>query len=226
MMALRADVVWERILQGDPKRTSFYVVHFNSDDVPDAYCVYSTKYYDRTDSGPDQELSVQDFAYSDMNAYRGIWNFLLSHDLVGRVVWGNVPEDDPAPGLLLEPRCLNRKIGDGIWFRPIDVAGLLAARGYDVDGEVTIGVRDDDLCPWNNRSYRLTVNGGEASVETSERDGDITCTPNSLGSLISGYSSASYLSRIGRIEAADVNDLPRLDALFSTRYRPLLSFGF
>ena len=172
-------------------------------------------------------MNILDFAYTSMNAYRSLWQYLCAHDLVGKIKWAGVPEDDPAPGILLEPRCLNRKTWDGIWFRVIDAAGLLAARRYDTDGDLKIAVEDDDICPWNNGAYGLSARSGSATVSSANpADADINCSINALASLISGYASVSWLSRIGRIRVGDESQLGYYDQLFATRHRPTLSFEF
>ena len=49
-----------------------------------------------------QRLTVREFIWADMDAYRSIWSFLGNmHDLVGEIVIGNVPSDDPATSIFL-----------------------------------------------------------------------------------------------------------------------------
>jgi predicted acetyltransferase len=226
MMALRADVTWNILLGTEGKQKPFFVAHYNASDEPDAYCVYATKDIERDEAGPSQELEIRDFYYSSVTGYRAIWQFLCAHDLVARIVWGNVAEDDPATGILLEPRCLNRSTSDGLWLRVIDAEQMLGARGYDCDGELVLEVHGDDLCEWNNGSYRLQVKEGETSVEATTASSDLVCSTQGLASLLSGHSSATWLHRNGRLQAADVETLVQYDRLFASRYRPDLSFGF
>ncbi len=226
MMALRADVTWNLLLGLAGKNKPEFVVHYDGEDQPDAYCVYSMTSFDRDDAGPNQELTITDFYYTSMSGYRALWEYICAHDLVGRVVWGSVPEDDPAPGILLEPRCLNQRLGDGLWFRVIDIEQMLKGRGYDCEGDLTIGIEGDDICPWNNGSYRLSVAAGEASVEATTSKPDLVCSVQGVASLLAGYGSATWLHRNGRLTARDELTLSQGDRLFATRYRPHLSFGF
>lgn len=227
LMALRADVVWDRLLDGADKAKTFCAVHFGEDDTPEAWCIYSTRWYDRPDPGPDQELTIRDFGWRNLNGYRAMWEYVCAHDLVGKVIWGQVPQDDPAPGLLLEPRCLKQQVMDCLWFRPVDVPALLAARRYDRDGEVVIQCAGDNLCEWNNGTWALRVSGGESTVEPApSAEPDLTVNPNALGPLVCGYQTASWLGRIGRLGVDHPEKLPEIDALFATRYRPAISFGF
>src|SRR6185369_3145991 len=101
----------------------------------------------------------------DMDAYRGMWEFIRRHDLVGRVeMRGAVPEDDPAPDLLLEPRMLNRRTSDGIWLRVVDLEAALPKRPYGARGELTLRLEGDDVCPWNNGTYLMETDGQTTDV--------------------------------------------------------------
>lgn len=227
LMIHRAPVVWELLYRPFEKRNVQSVVHYDDAGEPDAYCLYRVKGFDREDAGPWQELSIGDFGWLDINGWRGVWEYLTSHDLVGRINWFNVPEDDPAPGLLLEPRQLNRRAGDGVWLRVNDVESTLAARPYGVAGEVVVDVPADDICPWNPGRYRVASSGETHEVTRANgEDADLVVSMNGLASLVCGQSNASWLDQIGRIEVADKRKLPFIDAFFSTRYRPACTQNF
>lgn len=224
MMALRAPAVWTRYLEDIGKNTAFCLMHYDAQGAPDGYVIYKTKW---EEGANEQDMWILDFCYTNIVAYRALWNTLISHDLVGKIKWDLVPDDDPAPGLLFEPRCLNKRVGDGLWYRIVDVEASLNGRGYDVDGQVTFAIKDDDICPWNNQVYTLTVENGESQVVTgSSKEPDMTCTINALGSLVSGYADAYWLSQIGRLAFASDAKVGAASRIFSTQYKPDLSFGF
>jgi len=227
LLALRHDVVWEDYFSDVEKDKSYCAVHFDGHGNPDGYCFYTTRWSQGRNAGPPQDLTISDLAYTSMDGYRGLWQYIRSHDLVGRVFWGNVPEDDPACGILLEPRCLHARLSDSLWFRVIDVADILAARHYDVDGDIVIGVEGDDLCDWNNGAYALHARNGEGEVTSAKgKEPDIVCSINGLASLATGFADMEWLARIGRIRISNTSKLEHDDRLFKTRYRPSLSFGF
>lgn len=223
----RAPVVWELMYRSQDNRLVQTVVHYDAAGEPDAYCLYRVSGFEQQQAGPWQELFVADVGWIDINGWRGIWEYITAHDLVARVIWNNVPEDDAAPGVLLEPRQLNRRAGDGVWLRVVDVESTLAARPYANPGEVVLEVAEDDLCPWNVGTYRI-ISSGEAR-EVTRVDGetaDVQVSVNGLASLICGQSTASWLDQIGRIDVADKRKLPLMDALFCTRHRPACPQGF
>lgn len=227
LLALRPDPVWEDYLSGVEKDRAYCAVHYDDKDKPDGYCIYTTRWSQQREAGPPQDMNISDLAYTSMNGYRGIWQYIRSHDLVGRVIWGNVPEDDPAFGILLEPRCLHAKLVDRLWFRIIDVPAVLEARHYDADGDLTIKVEGDGLCKWNNGSFALSVRDGKGTVKPTKRARtDIVCSINGLASLVTGFSDLAQLDRIGRLQVRNPARLKDSYHLFSTRYRPSLSFWF
>ena len=109
-------------------------VCYGDDDAARGYVVYTLRSGRVNHRARDQELVIRDLAWLDAEAYRSLWRFIASHDLVGRVRWSNAPADDPAAEFFLEPRLLNAEDHEGAWFRVVDAAGALAERGYDVEG--------------------------------------------------------------------------------------------
>ena len=223
MMAIRSAPVWDRYFADVAKDKAYCVVHFDENDIADGYCIYTTK-WDQTGNG--HEMQWNDFAWTNIGAYRAIWTYLTSHDLVTKVTWDSAPEDDPAPGLLLEPRCVNRRTIDRLWYRIIDISATLSARAYDCEDRVVVQIINDDICEWNNGSHELATNHGDVSITRTDKSPDITADINAYASLVSGFASATWLHELGRISVSNQNDLHRLDRLFATRHRPGISFGF
>lgn len=224
----RGTVMWDSMMPAKGKDKPYVAVFYDDEDRPRAYCLYRTKDLANQTPGPWQQLDLSDFCWLDMNGYHGIWAYLCSHDLVAKMVWNAVPEDDPAPGLLLEPRMLQRRTIDGIWMRVIDVESVLAARPYANPGEAVIRVADDDLCPWNNGCYRIASSGQQVEVERLRKDADVDMqiSMHALASLTSGHSSASWLGRIGRAEILRPQRIAMIDALFTTEFRPTCANDF
>ncbi len=177
----RTDVMWDIVLP--KKKAPWCAVHFNAADEPVGYITYRTA-GELSSFGPSQELTVQDFVWLDMTGYRGLWEFLVGHDLVGRILWWRASEDDPAPELLLEPRLLERTTYDGIWLRVVDVRALLEQRGYDTAGVATIEITGDPECPWNEGVWRIESAGQESEARSANgQTPDLRTDPRGLASL-------------------------------------------
>ncbi|HJM89744.1 MAG TPA: GNAT family N-acetyltransferase [Dehalococcoidia bacterium] len=226
----RAPAYWDSVFRERPKRQRYAAVYFDEGGEPRGYALYETKWREggvsKPEPGPNQLMTVQEFVAVDVDAFKGLWEYLCRHDLVARIEMPGVPEDDPARSLMLEPRELRRITGDGIWLRVVDVERALPQRPYGDRGELSIAIVDDGLCEWNNGTYLLETNGVESEVTRTDREPDISMPARSLASLISGHDSASYLARAGLIEARDEQALSLADRLFATVYRPHCGTGF
>ena len=166
-----------------------------------------------------QEITIKDFVWRDAGAYRALWNFIARHDLVGRVVWGRAPVDDPAPELFVEPRLLNRQTRDGLWLRLIDAPRALAERGYSTSGTLTLEIAPDALAPWNGGRFKLECSpDGATTTPTTER-AQVSLSGKALASLYSGFRTPRQLAAWGMLVADDAA-IDRATAIFATYHAP------
>jgi len=218
----RSSVLWELSTmrprtKGD---TTHVAIYRDASGEARGYLVYHTREEHHAEPGPNQVMTVRDFVSLDIDAWRGLWDFIRRHDLVGRVeMQGCIGEDDPAPDLLLEPRVLNRGTADAIWLRVVDVEKALPQRPYGGRGELFFAIDGDDVCPWNNGSFLLETDGTTTSVTRTGHAPDITLNPNALASLIAGSRTATHLARAGCLEGVE-SALRTADRLFHTEYPP------
>ena len=229
LMLHRAPAMWQAgTLRPAKKGEPVYVaIYRNEAGEPRGYIVYQTHEQERLEPGPGHTLTVKDFIALDLDAYRALWEYIRAHDLVGTVhIWGAIGVEDPAPDLLLEPRMLNKKVQDGIWGRVVDIVPALTGRPYGDDGQLVVDLPSDDMCEWNAGRYLLRVEGGEAAVEATTRQPDLTVTAQALASLLMGARTATQLHRVGRLVAADDAVLTRADRMFRTAYAPHCPNGF
>jgi predicted acetyltransferase len=225
----RSTPLWQVSTLRPPKKGQavYTAIYRNAAGEPRGHVIYTTAEQPRTGPGPSQQLSVSDFVYLDLEAYRGLWEYIRRHDLVGSVkMVGCVAEDDPAPELLLEPRMLRRHTSDGIWMRIVDVEAAMPQRPYGARGELTFAVQGDDMCPWNEGTFLLETDGLTSTVRRVEREPELVVSPNALASLLAGHRSASHLHRAGRLEAPQPRALQTADALFRAEYAPHCPNGF
>jgi predicted acetyltransferase len=224
----RARALWQvGIFRGDKAKGPVRVaIYRNADGEARGHIVYQVAHQRYDTPGPDQAMSVRDFVYLDLEAWRGLWEYIRKHDLVRSVEIDGVAPDDPAPDLLLEPRVLDRRVQDGIWMRVINAEKGLPARPYATRGELVIDISGDTMCPWNEGRWLLETDGRTTDVRRTDRAADITVTPNALATLIAGCRTATHLTRIGRMEGRDAATLARADALFRTEYAPHCPNGF
>jgi predicted acetyltransferase len=196
-----------------------YVAVAYDGEIPRGYAVYTNRANRHDHPARGQAMNVRDFISLDGNAYRSLWGFIARHDLVGKVVWSNVPADDPAPDIFLEPRLLNTRESETSWFRVIDVPSALTQRGYDGAGEIDFAIVDDGLADWNNGTWRLTADPTGAVVQPTSAAPKVTMNIKALSALYTGSRSARALANWNMIDADDAT-IATLDRLFATKYAP------
>ncbi len=203
-------------------RRWFYAGHDGPDGL-DAYAVYRVEHKDEGPVG--MEVIVEDVQATSPQGYADIWRYLFDMDLVGAVVAGNRPVDEPLLHLLREPELLELRVADGVWVRLVDLPSALSARAYAAEGWVTFEVRDL-FCPWNEGRYRLEAGPGPATCAPTEDEPDLVMTVNELGAAYLGGVSFRQLHRAGRVVEERAGALARADAMFGWDPAPWCSFIF
>ena len=193
-------------------------VHYDEEGKADGYIIYTLRANKVDHATRGQEIIIRDMAWLSMNGYRSMWEWLKRHDLVGRVSYQTAAADDPAVELFAEPRLLHGVDHEGIWLRVVDATGALGDRAYSSEGEITIGLTDDPLTPWNNRSIRLEASPEGAHV-TSSKSADLQTSAKALASLYSGFRTARQLRAWGLIEGED-HVIDTADRLFASSHAP------
>ena len=183
------------------------------------YVVYTLRSDKLNHRARSQEIIVRDMAWLSIDACRSLWEFLARHDLVGRINWRAAAADDPAEELFAEPRMLHARDTEGVYFRVVDVAGALAGRGYDVDGDIRIGISADRETPWNEGTWRLSANNGDGEVTKESGAAEVTFSIKSLSSAFSGFRRVRQLANWGLVTGTD-EAIARADHLLATRHTP------
>jgi predicted acetyltransferase len=191
---------------------------WEDDDGPEAYALYRIR--GSWDEGvPGGKLQIREAAGTTPQATREIWRFLLGVDLVKQVEAFALPPDHPLFLSVTEPRRLKSVAGDGLWVRLLDLETALAARAYGADGSVVFEVRDA-FCDWNDGTWRLDVESGEASVTRTDGEPELHLDVSDLGSAYLGGFTFSSLQRARRVEELVEGAVERADSLFRTAAQP------
>jgi predicted acetyltransferase len=225
----RSSILWNvGTLRPSKKDQPVYIgIYRNGDGEARGHVVYQTEQTHSNDPGPGQVLTVKDFIYLDADAFRGLWDYIRRHDLVGRIsIRGAFGEDDPAHDLLMEPRMLNRTVSDGIWMRVVDVEKAIPQRPYGGRGALVFEVQGDTMCPWNEGTWEMETSGSATEIRRSTRQPQLSMPINSLATLMAGYRRATQLARVDRIAVHDEHALAVADDLFRTEYFPNCPDGF
>ncbi len=131
----------------------------------------------------------------------------------------NLAVDDPLLWWVEQPRELNRKLGDAIWVRPVNVVEALNRRCYSATGRLVFRFRDE-LCPWNEGTFALTANiEGQGRCEKTESEPELELTPFALGAVYLGGHRLRVLAKAGLVTGTP-QAIQLADALFSWDQAP------
>ncbi len=217
----RSSVLWRMNFLDEREEDGPVRIGLCRDDAGKAvgYVIFSLRADKVSHGSRSQRIKIRDLVALNMDAYRSLWRFIASHDLVGSVQWRNAPLDDPAPELFIEPRLLNMQDNEGLWLRIVDVVKALSQRGYIESGAICIRILDDPLAPWNGGTYLLSASPDGAEVIKSKDSPDIELSVKALASLYTGFRSARVLASWGLL-MGDNHKLALAERIFSSPYLP------
>ena len=215
-MPQRLEAYWRNWLGADPTQWRDGMSHRYLARLGDrGYVAYRAKAGEWRDGLPDGTLAVMEHMAVDTPAAATLWRYVFDHDLVTTVRVGERPTDDVLPLLLQNPRALIGRPSDGLWLRPVDVARVLAARRYTVDGGVTLGVADHVIAD-NNRSWALEGGPDGALCRRTDAEPDLRLDVADLGAAYLGAMRFERLVRAGRAEELTPGAARRADLMFWT----------
>jgi predicted acetyltransferase len=134
------------------------------------------------------------------------------------------PPGIPVTPYLNNPRC-KYEIWAGFMARIVDVVQAFEAKSYPhtLAGKVRFRITDE-FCDWNNDSFTLTIEGGNAKVTTGATDVDFATDICTLAALYVGFWSLKDAFDIGRIHDISAADAGRFNPLFAERIPYLINF--
>ncbi len=164
-------------------------------------------------------------------AYAALWRFVLSMDLIGTVLAGELSVDEPLWWMIADQRAATITVRDHHYLRILDVPAALSARRYGVADTVTLDVDD----PLGIAGGRFTLSTDAAGTATVTATAPATADPGEqapasvrlgvaeLSALLLGGVSPVTLARAGRLHA---DDPVRLARLLAAPAAPRLSFWY
>ncbi|MBD8704747.1 GNAT family N-acetyltransferase [Frigoribacterium sp. CFBP 13712] len=195
----RHEGAWNRLLgrerpDGTPDPAVRGAVHRDSSGVVDGYVAYRLEGADGA-----RTLVVLDLVSATDDAYLGLWQLLLSVDLVATVQYAGAQQSDPLGHALVDGRAVRvTHDEDHVWFRVLDTVAALQARPWAADGVVTIAVGDS--LGHAAGTFRVTSEGGSATVKRAAvRRADIELDVATLGSLWLGGVDPVTLAAAGLV---------------------------
>jgi predicted acetyltransferase len=194
---------------GRSKQPVFVAIH-DGPDGADGYAIYriESKWVDHT---AQNELSIAELTGN--GAVRiALWRFLLELDMVRTVIDRNARVDEPIHDVFTDPRQVRiTGVYDQLQLRILDPKAALAARAYNCDGHLRIGI--------GASTFDLTVEDGKPAVKRVRADADVDITPRGLAMAFLGDRSFRSLAQSGQA-ILDPDTALLADAVFSTSPAP------
>jgi predicted acetyltransferase len=225
--ALEVDDRWVDVAFWESRKDDervFYAIHEDDAGTPDAFAMYGIK-HEWPRGLPSSEAKVKRLVATTPESHVAIWRYLCSIDLMARVKADIRPVDEPLQWLVEEPRALRPHLEDGLFLRPVDVAAAWSARGYVGSGALVIEV-DDPYRPRSAGTFLLEVDDGVGTCSRSDREPDLRCSVNAVGSTYVGGVNWTALAGANRVFELTPGALARADALFRSDRAPWPVFYF
>jgi len=162
---------------------------------------------------PASEIQVGEMMCLTPEAAAGLWQLLLTHDLVATVVAHDLPTDAALFGLVADLRSVRRIHHDGLWVRVLDVPAALGARRYRTSGSFVFEVSD----PLGRVDgvYRLDIDDdGTARCAPTDAAADLRMDLEDLGAAYLGRPRFAAALRTGRLHG-DAEAAAAADVAFS-----------
>jgi len=181
------------------------------------YVIYDTSR--QPDAGP--RLRVRDFVALDGNAYVGLLQYLLRHDIVGQLQWW-APVEDPLLGLVDDPSRVQVAYEQGMFLRVVDVAGAFAARPSvpEASGQRLTLELTDEAAPWNAGCWRLETADARTLAEKCDETPDLSLDVSVLAALFNGFLKPSQAALGGLVKARNEAALAAADRIFAVLCPP------
>ncbi len=201
------------------------VLHRDERGAPDGYVAYDVV-DESVGRVPNGTVHVRDLCATDPAAYRALWGFLTSLDLVRTTRARDRPVDDLLPHLLVDPRAVQTgPVDDFLWLRVLDVPAALTARRYLGSGTLVLEVVDPlGLAAATVRldvaaQHRDADGWARAEVTATGDVPDVVLPVGDLSSLLLGGTSAVALHAAGRLRGTAAAAFA-LTALMATPEQP------
>lgn len=199
-----------------------YAVVHGSPGHEDGFAIYAPEATAGWLDARDRVGVVEDFVATTPDARIGLLRYLLSVDLLTRIVLGAVPIDHGIETLLVDRRALSvRSVHDETWLRLVDVHNALAARTFTGPGEVVLEVTDD-LLGHNSGCYLVSAD----AVTRTRRQPDLSLDVAELACTYLGGTAFWQLARAGRIGVHDPDRVALADRLFAVDRAPFAGTDF
>jgi predicted acetyltransferase len=178
------------------------------------------------DGETSHDLLVRDMVALTSDAYLGLWQHLLAHDIAQRiVVWA--PLHDPFADLVVDPWKMEVHRSHGAMIRVVDVEQALAQRPYCGRGAVSFTMRVvDPGAPWNDGVWQVEAGEGRMQAQRTGAEADIELSVNFLSPLFTGFIRPDHAAEVGMLKVNRRETLAQAQEAFAVSHPPYCNDWF
>jgi GNAT superfamily N-acetyltransferase len=175
---------------------------------------------------PAGELSVWAMV-GDPAAQLALLRRLVDFDLIGTVKVATVGIEDPLLSWAGGPRATSDVATyDSLWMRLVDLPEALQDRTWSAPCDVVVEVADP-FATWNDGRWRIRAEeSGEATVEATGADADLSLSVEALGAAYLGGGNLVAMQRAGLVAERRRGAVLELWRAMRTEVAPTAAFGF
>jgi len=206
-------------------REPWQVLLAQVDGEPAGYAVFSreARWKDFQAKGT---VTVRELGAADPATLLALARRLVDFDLTTSITIGGRGADDPLIWWAGGPRALRVTSADSLWLRLVDVGAALMARGYSSACDIVLDVVDP-VCPWNQRSWRLTVGeDGVAACQPTDDEADVRLPVQALGAAYLGSRSLATQAHQGLVTELTAGSVRLLSRAMSRDCEPVGAIEF
>ncbi len=192
----------------------------NTDGRDEGYVVYSHRALPQDTDWPRRVVHVRDFVALTGDAYLGLWQHLLTHDLAEHVI-AYVPPDDPFPNLVHDPFRVQVAPGYGAMLRIVDFEQAVVLRPCAGDHPLTFTMRIlDHSAPWNEATWRIGAADGHMQATRTDAAPDLELTANTLAPVFTGHMTPEIAASVGLLRVFRDDAIAEMTEAFRVLYPP------
>ena len=167
-----------------------------------------------------QRIWVRDLVSLSGDAYLGLWQHMLTHDLARRISIETSP-DDPFRELVEDPFKVDATFSEGAMIGIVDVEQAIGRRPYCGNGHASFTMRiADRAAPWNEDTWRVEAAEGRMTAERVKGDPDLELTANTLAPLYTGHMRPDVAAGVGLLKVNRPEAVSEMVEAFAVTYPP------
>lgn len=196
------------------------VVWVDEDGNDQGYAVYVNRSIGSAGGWQRQQVWIRDFQALTSDAYIGLWQHMLTHDLADSIQTEMHPYD-MFRELCDDPHKVKSEVGEGAMIRIVDIEQAFARRPYVGQGSAAFTARIvDPHLDWNDGTWRIEASNGHLHAERTQATADVEMSVNTVAPLYTGYMRPDVAANTGFVRVIRPDAIAEMMQVFAVKDAP------